>query len=262
MKSVSGSKDGYQAFALFDDGALWRFAHNRGEGAWNKTALNLLGVDKILCSPDAARILAITKKQSSVYDLATGAVLLNLDAVHSANWSQSEANSLVVCKTDGTVELYVDDKCVGSKPLERPQGASVESVHFFKEAWSDPDRPARDHVLIHASTDESGFVGFVSLESLKENLIDPKIENWTPIPANCFVANSPTEGIFVTGTESGAVRVWNASPSWESIARPLFELEGHLGSKIAYLTFSADGKTIISADMSNRLFAWPSISPR
>ncbi|MCA9159252.1 MAG: WD40 repeat domain-containing protein, partial [Planctomycetales bacterium] len=81
------------------------------------------------------------------------------------------------------------------------------------------------------------------------------------IPLGTRVAVSPTENILVTGAPGGTVAVWFAAPTHDPKPQQLFDLEGHRGEQLSCITFSSDGRTIVTADTKNRLFAWLSRDP-
>src|SRR5690606_22101591 len=81
------------------------------------------------------------------------------------------------------------------------------------------------------------------------------------LPLHSRVAASPTENIIVTGSATGTVAVWFAAPSHDLKPKQLFNLEGHRGEQVTCVTFSSDGRTVITADAKNRLYAWLSRDP-
>ena len=81
-----------------------------------------------------------------------------------------------------------------------------------------------------------------------------------PVPQGSRFAVSPTESIVAMGSPSGTLAIWFLTPSWSTPASPIFNLEGHRGAVITAMQFSNDGKTLVTADSSSRLYGWLSES--
>ena len=70
------------------------------------------------------------------------------------------------------------------------------------------------------------------------------------------VAVSPNGNVFVVGDGSGTLSVWFATTRWDTQARELYSLPGHLGAKVTALEFSKDGMTLLSGDSDGRVIGW------
>lgn len=70
------------------------------------------------------------------------------------------------------------------------------------------------------------------------------------------VSVSPKGNVFVVGDESGTLGVWFATKRWDTQARELYSLPGHIGAKVTALEFSNDGKSLLSGDSDGRVIGW------
>jgi WD40 repeat protein len=67
---------------------------------------------------------------------------------------------------------------------------------------------------------------------------------------------SPKGNVFVVGDVSGTLSVWFATRRWDTQARELYSLPGHIGAKVTALEFSNDGTTLLSGDSDGRVIGW------
>ncbi len=138
--------------------------------------------------------------------------------------------------------------------------AKLVQLSFFNETWEDPALPTRQFLLVHSEQANHGDLQFVAIDPAPAMAAShaPETEE---IPLGTRVAVSPTENILVTGAPGGTVAVWFAAPTHDPKPQQLFDLEGHRGEQLTCITFSSDGRTIVTADTKNRLFAWLSKDP-
>ena len=267
LRDASGDRSGRRLLSLLVDGSLWRFElDDKLQASWKPCSFRLPGAEKIQLSPDGQRLLVLgqdeagRRRWAKVVDAATGADVILLDGVVAGIWDPAQDASLAVSDGQGNLSLVNGSERSSLPNVPMVTQASIRQLQIFTEAWSDPSKAARKYVLVHAEDDKLGYVHFVPLFEANDLPAAQSVPGSDKLKGVRLVA-SPTESVFVTGDTGGTVTVWSASPSWDGQARQLFDLEAPRGAAIRALAFSADGKTIITADELSRLFGWMSQDP-
>lgn len=194
-------------------------------------------------------------------DPDSGHLLAEVGAMQAAAWDPGSAARLAVCRDDRTLEIISEGQV--TKLPEQPlmsADAKLVQLSFFNETWEDPTLPTRQFLLVHSEQANHGALQFVAIDPAPANAASHSPET-EEIPLGTRVAVSPTENILVTGAPGGTVAVWFAAPTHDPKPQQLFDLEGHRGEQLTCITFSSDGRTIVTADTKNRLFAWLSKDP-
>ena len=194
-------------------------------------------------------------------DANTGRDLHAIGPLNAANWDPSAPARLAICRPAGELEIFDSGQTLrlDDRPL-LSAAARVVGVSFFNETWKNPAQPKRQFLLVHSESPDKGGLQFIALDPAPPGATRPAAEV-QEIAGGSRVAVSPTENIFVTGAPGGTVAVWLAAPTHDSRPHQLFDLEGHRGEQLTCITFSADGRTIVTADTKNRLYAWLSNDP-
>lgn len=263
LVSATGTNDGKQLYALFQDGAIWRFSLLGAEAAWNKLPYSSLGASQISVSPNGEELLVLGADQVALVDPDSGAEVRSLGQLKAFAWRPLDS-ALLVCDGQKKFQLFADGE---TRELVIPESLlteQIESLHFINETWKNKGVEPRQHLLLHTSKNEFDRLHFLPLdrlvgeeEEVKKRLGEEDGEyKVTEVAKGSKVAVSPVESIILTAAPGGTVSVWFATPTWESNPRQLFDLEGHRGAEITVLAFSNDGKTVVTADSKNRLFAW------
>ncbi len=259
--STTGTIEGSTLITLLEDGSLWKFTTAQAEGQWSRLGYTALGATKIQLAPDGARMLIVNQGIGKLVETATGEEVGVVGPVQAVNWDPNSQDRLAICRPDGTLELWTGGQStlIAEKPL-LTSDARVVGLEFFNEVWEDSRNSTRQFLLVHSEGDNKGTLQFVPIDAAPANAADDQADVEV-IPVGSKVAVSPTENIIVTGAPGGTVAVWFATPTFDRKPRQLFDLEGHRGEDITCLTFSSDGRTIVTADSKNRLFAWLSNDP-
>lgn len=259
--AATGNRQGTALWTLLEDGSIWKFTVEADSGSWSRLKFNALGASSISLSPDAQQMLIINQGLGTLVEPESGRSLGEVGSVRGTAWDPGSPARLAVCRADGTLEIISQGQT--STLPERPLmsvDAKLVQLSFFNESWEDPAQPTRQFLLVHSEQAEQGALQFVAIDPAPPLAANnpPEVE---AIPLDSRVAVSPTENILVTGAPGGTVAVWFAAPTHDPKPRQLFDLEGHRGESLTCITFSSDGRTIITADTNNRLFAWLSRDP-
>ena len=263
LVSADGARDGKSITALLEDGAIWKFTAAE-KSPWKRLSYSALGAKRVKVSADGKRVMIDGAEGAKILDAASGDVLQDVGVVAAANWDAQGAR-LAIARKDGTLGVWSDGKLDWLDQKVDEAAGEVVDVQFFRESWKDQNVAARSHLLIHTENKQHGRLQFVSLEGDKLNANEAGAnvgqDDANTLLLGTRVQASPTEGIIVSGAPGGTVTVWYATPSFEAAPRQLFDLEGHRGAGITTLSFSSDGKTIVTADNEKRMFAWLSSDP-
>jgi WD40 repeat protein len=259
--SATGTRDGSTLITLMEDGSLWKFTAAQTDGEWTRLGYTALGATSIQLAPDGSRMLIIQQGSGTLIETISGREVSGLGPVQAAVWDLSSEDRLAISRPDGSLELLSGGQTtpIAEKPLLTGD-ARVVGLAFFNEVWEDSSKPTRQFLLVHSEADSQGQLQFVPVDPAPANAADDQ-PDVASIPSGSKVAVSPTENIIVTGSPGGTVAVWFAAPTHDRKPRQLFDLEGHRGEDITCLTFTSDGRTIVTADSKNRLFAWLSNDP-
>jgi serine/threonine protein kinase/WD40 repeat protein len=250
-----GNSDANSVVTLHQGGIMWRGDLQDGQWTWKPLTAAPLGARKISMSPDGKQLLILIEGSNGLSELMiadsnTGMGSESIADVQCGTWDGT--GELVYAKSDGSIELRTNG---APRFLGKMQdGHQVASLHFFVEPFTAKD--TRRWVMAHGKSSESA-PDLIQYFSLSENPAPADKLETASIPGGMnLLACSPMDGIFVVGGK-GTVQIHFASPSLEQYGKdPLFSLEGHAGAEIESLTFSADGKTLISTDSVNRLYGW------
>lgn len=259
--SATGNQQGTALWILLEDGAIWNFTTGSQSGNWLRMGYTALGASRIMLSPDEQQMLIFSEEKGTLVDAKSGLLIEDLGALRGAAWDPAAPARLAVCRTDGSLEIIAPEQTIKlpARPLMSID-ASLVQLSFFNETWADPTRRPRQFLLVHSETADKGAIEFVPIDPAPEDAPDSPAVT-VDLPLHSRVAVSPTENILVTGAPGGTVTVWFAAPSHDPKPRQLFNLEGHRGEQLTCVTFSSDGRTLITADTKNRLYAWLSRDP-
>ncbi len=278
--SASGDQSGRVLYSLHSDGTLNRFELlEDGQPKWTKLELDTNGISTIHTSADGGKLALLKNDSAQIYDVASKQLLKEFNAVAALAWNPTESAELAVSNPEGEVVIY-DSLLAEVQRLQVRKDANetVVGIHFFRETWANSEKAARRHILAHlrasgkdvvtlvsrdpvetaaklGATDLEDSDGSASIELAADGVIDavsdPDSRLAEELPVNSVLTVSPTEGIFASGTTSGTVSIWYCNPTFGA-PRQLFDLEGHRGASITALKFTADGKSLVSADNKDR----------
>ena len=259
--SATGNRQGTALWILLEDGAIWKFETASGSGSWSRMSYTALGAERVMLSPDEQQMLIMADGHGQLVAAQSGELIQELGQVRGATWDPANDSRLAICRVDGSLEILSQGqtRILPDAPLMSRE-AKLIGLSFFNETWADPNRAARQFLLVHSETENTGEIQFVPIDSAPKNASDAPPEA-AQIALHSRVVASPTENILVSGAPGGTVTVWFATPTHDPMPKQLFDLEGHRGEQLTCVTFSSDGQTIITADTKNRLYAWLSRDP-
>lgn len=232
-------------------------------------------------SPDGQRLLTIGSRQTRLWDLASGSLLMSYRphaAVASARFSKADGRQVITASADRSAKLWNTASALaeGGKLLG-PHGARLTYAEFSPDGtrivtcdaagkvvlW---DRATRQPLverqahqkavhqavyspngdkLLTVSADGKGQIWQVGEQSLEPLAA---LEGHTaPVLAGAFSA----DGRFVaTGSEDNSARVWSAQTG-----APLATLSGHTASVTA-VVFSPAGLRVLTGSQDNMAKLW------
>lgn len=263
LLSAVGDSTGRNIYALSTDSSIWKFSVNSDNTSrWSKLKVAPMDVNKITLSPDSRYLALHSSHEIDVWDLTNQTLAKRLDGAVSVCWDSNDAQTSAVCFKDGSLKVY-DQSWAVTRSIDRTIQADEQTVgvQVFHETWADPKQHARRHLMVHSRGTSNDSVAFYPIDPLPESVSTSAIPSASAnLPINSKVTPSPRDGVFVVGTDNGTVSVWFCMPTWGG-PRQLYELEGHRGAAITAMNFTTDGKTLVTADSKNRLFAWLSQDP-
>ncbi len=257
---ADGNRQADRIVTLLDGGALWRADLQQEQWSWQALTLAPASTTELKLSPDGQKLLLTASNQQGNRELLIanaerGTVISTIPSALCGAWNAR--GDLVTVMADGAVLLRSDSDERRLGNVQSP--TAVRDVHFFVEPWSDPSKASLQWVMIHTQ-EENGDAQIEYLPMSGAASDDPPRTARLP-EGSSVLACSPNEGIFAVGGR-GAIQIHFAAPSLALFgANQLFSLEGHAGADIQSLTFTPDGKTLISSDTANRQFAWLSEDP-
>ncbi len=261
---ASGASDGKSLMVLLEDGAIWKFSAS-DDKPWQRMSYSALGAKQLKVSADGAKLAIISAEGAKILSTDSGALLKDLRDVAAINWDEEQGSRLAVARVDGSLEIWSDGRLEPLAMKADVTGEKVVDVQFFKESWKNKSVEQREHLLVQTENKRNGRLQFVPLDgvviAVNEDAVAADKSEAQTLLLGTRIKASPTEGIIVSGTSGGTVTIWYATPSYEANPRQLFDLEGHRGGRVTSVSFSNDGKTIITADNEDRLFAWLSSDP-
>ncbi len=265
LRSASGARDSKTVYAQLADDSLWRFTYTQDAGPkWERLEYSKPGTRELKLSPDGSQLLLIGEQNATLVNTLSGQTLHEFDSCLGAGWDPQHETRLAVCASDGVLLLYHDGEMQTLKNKVATGGdRKVVDVQFFNESWSGGESEIRQHLIILTEASDSAEVSFVAIDELPKDLqiVERESVPQLSVAKGSKLVASPNEDIFVTGSPSGTVTAWFCSPTWAA-PNQLFDLEGHRGAAITCVAFTADGKTLITADEKNRLYAWMSSDPK
>jgi WD40 repeat protein len=265
LRSAVGDSTGRTIYALLTDGSVWKFSLNTDNTSqWTKLEVDSSNATALTLSSDG-RFLALNSPQAvEVWDVTNQSIVKRLDSAIDVVWDPRDANQKAACFPDGTLTVYdASWNVIKTISHKMQQDESVVGIQFYSETWTDPNQSPRRHLMLQTRNSSSDLVSFHAIDPppvSSSDLEEMASAVVTAIPRNCRIVASPREGIFIVGTENGTVNVWFCMPSWGA-PRQLYELVGHRGAVITAMKFTTDGKTLVTADDKNRLYAWLSQDP-
>ncbi len=257
--SASGNAAANRIVTLHEGGILWLAEFSGEKWDWTSLTAAPATAKRVTMSPNGSELLVFCSDEAGQGSLVrmeavSGKVVETMAQVQCGHWYDDGVLAMVTNDGRVLVKSGAEEKLVG----QVEPGMVAQSIHHFVEPWSDPNIPAANWLVVHSETNDASGAGEIEYFSLDAQPAgQPVARHRTSLAKGITVlACSPTDNIFVTGG-GGTVSVHFASPTLEQYGQsPLFSLEGHAGAEIESLTFSADGKTLVSSDSKNRLFGW------
>jgi WD40 repeat protein len=137
------------------------------------------------------------------------------------------------------------------------QGDVVKKIAFFEETWQDDGQTPNSYLLVQSQSEKEGRLWFVPLGQ-RDPLEQQDVRLFSKVvPRDLKLAVSPKDAILATGDTTGTIRIWFASPTYETVTQ-VYDLRSDGDSPIQAVAFSGDGDTLITSDSNNRLHGWMS----
>lgn len=251
--SSTGDRSGNVIVTLHEGGVLWRGQWKDEDWDWKQLETQDPGAEEIAMSPDGTTLWIRSSDSSRLTSAATGRAAAfhpHLDSCVVASWHPGKDSTLMAVNDQGRILQFEGE---GVVDLGKLDGRKVQSIHFFHEAWNEPQKEKTPWLALHCQSADGlshHELVYVKLES------DDWIEEVLPLPGKVTAIDcSPTEGLIAIGGQ-GTVGIYFASPSLGEPGKQLFSLPGHAGSDLVELRFSEGGTTLISADSNYRMFSW------
>ena len=145
-------------------------------------------------------------------------------------------------------------------PLEVEPGVLGDTAQDLSATWfaESTDGEMGDLDLLMLIRNEKGResrIDWCRIDRARRRLLrsDFSLANQSVIQR---VSVSPKGNVFVVGDDSGTLSVWFATRYWDTKARELYSLPGHIGAKVTASEFSKDGTTLLSGDSDGRVIGW------
>lgn len=244
-----------------ESGEIWTIDLTGDAPEWtHKEGWGSKDIARIILSPDGQRLATLsTNQQLQIIDTTSGKPVGDIiPAVAAVAWDDQTSSSLALVFADGRLEMLADGRrqAIDRKFALAP-GASISSLNFFVETFSNPQAQALRYFLIQSEDDAQGRIDFVALKPQKQENPEQRTVN---IERGTNIVCSPVDGTFITGNSKGTVKVWYATPTID-VPLELFDLQGHRGSPIQTMKFAADGKTLLTGDGNGTIYGWLSEEP-
>jgi serine/threonine protein kinase/WD40 repeat protein len=253
LLSAAGDRSGDIIVTLHEGGVLWRGDWTGSDWSWRQLEMQAADTEKISLSPDGSTLWIRGFEGSLLASAETGVPIDHQPELASslvAAWQPNADATLLAASPDGRIRRF---NGMDSREIGKLSGRQIKSLHFFSEAWNSPKKEKVDWLAIHCQSGDG-------LSNHELVYVQANAQAWEEVvlqlpDAVTKIACSPNEGLIAIGGQ-GTVGVLFAAPSLGEPGKQLFSLQGHAGSEICGLQFSHDGKTLISADRSHRMFSW------
>jgi len=256
LLSATGDRSGNTIITHHEGGILWRADWQADHWQWKQLEMAPADTKQVRLSPNGKELFIRLANGARLVSAETGSAMDRLPEASSMvemSWQPDAEATLAGVLTDGNVTL-IDQ--AGSRVVGNLGNRLVQSLHFFTEAWNDPNRPVSQWLAIHCQSGDGQSNDEIVYFSLDAD--QPK-ELSLPLSTRPSVVEcSPQEGLIVIGGQ-GTVTVYMAVPSLDEVGKELFSLSGHSGAELRSLKFTGDGRTLISADSQNRVYGWLSV---
>jgi WD40 repeat protein len=266
MLSATCNHDGTTLYKLQKDGSILRLeiaADNQTK--WTRMSYTAQECTKIAVSPDGNQLALFDEPNRSlrIVQATTGDSIAEYTNAVAMVWDpKAKANpTAAIAYADGKLKIV---NAAGVEELESVRlevGEQIQSLNSFTENFRNLETAPVQYVMVHTQKIDGVELGSGRLHFIPRDIGVEGNRNATWVQSigagTKEITVSPTDSVFVTGEDSGAVRVWFASPTWKKVDR-LFDLEGHQGSAIECIAFNEDGKTLITSDSAKRLLGWMS----
>ncbi len=254
--NTSYTADGKTLLQLYEGGTIRKLTFNiDGAPIWSLPMQLDDSAKRIAISPDGSQLAVLLANSGcKIFDISTGTMQHELDKVVQVAWDRSKTHRLAAMTADNSLILFdntdttqVTRTAIANIPLNI--GEQVQQLSFFAEFWKN-NRPATRYLMLHSETEQEGRLRFIPLDPEADTSRREPIR----LAPGAVVTPSPTDSLLAVG-QNGLVTLWLCLPTLDQ-PRPLYNLEGHRGASLRSLTFTQDGKTLISTDNQKRVLTW------
>ncbi len=204
LVSVTGTKDGHLLIALYADGSLKRFELADFEKAWKPCDFAAIGCSRVMLSPDGTQLALVGSENEKpfvrVVKTESGEQVLRADDATAITWDPNSLANGAIAYVDGKIETFVGHQrqTIATKALV--EDASIISLHYLVESWSDPQVQPVTHFVVQTETKEKGQIQFVPVEGAPRTAADKRtFDSLAKIEKGVKLSVSPTEAVLVSG---------------------------------------------------------------
>jgi WD40 repeat protein len=256
---IAGDRQSDSLLVLLSGGLVWKLSvDTQSQGTWSKLAYELPGATAIELSPDGKELAVFdqTKKNLRLVDPATGNMQREWTEIGAFAWDPKTGSDLAVLQASGAASIFAQGKETKLAIQDDLTGSSIESLHFFRERFQDPNTPPKTYLMVQSEREGKGRLSFLpAADQPEEGQDQDKLYRVEEFPAGLLIEPANDESVVAIGDRTGTLSVEYIAPSFETRAR-IFDLEGHLGGSIRTLKFTRDGRTLMSSDAQRRLYGW------
>ncbi|MCR9295447.1 MAG: protein kinase [bacterium] len=259
--AATSDADVSRVVLLHEGGILSQARWSGDTWSWSQLPTTAAGAQDVALSPNGeALLIRYADPQQGDFELrvfrGTEMVASEITEAICGTWLDNDRLALVMRNGAVTIWKEQDTQQVGSLPAET--NIRPISIQKFVEPWADDQKPASEWLVVFTVSDLGKRASYLPL--------NPEAEVEQPealalSPETTRISCSPREGILVAGEATGGLTVFFAAPSLAEPGTELFSLEGHSGAAIQSISFSPDGKTLVSTDSLSRLYGWLSEDP-
>ncbi|MEQ1826798.1 MAG: protein kinase [Pirellula sp.] len=258
----TADRAGNTVWSLRSDGVVLRLdVDEQGASSWQRLPFAFPNAHRLEASPDGRQFAVMEKDKLRLVSTTDGKTIQQFDSVAEFAWDPNADQGLGLVKNDGSIETLGVEKADTIDPVQL-KGASVKSVHFFKERWKDDNVKPLRYLLVQLKSGDvptqseskaDGELHFVLLDPPADVVNKERFIG--KIPSDAELAVSPVDSVLATGDTTGTIRLWLASPTYDKLGE-LYDLESERDAPIKRIAFLDDGDTLVTSDEKSRLYGW------
>ncbi len=241
---------------LHRDGSIWKLDLTEpNQSQWSPIPFMAKNADRIALSPNGLELAMHRADEQTlqILSMSDGQLIREHALIAQFAWDPKQPATLLLVSSDGRVDLSV------GAAIERIASLGLgddrmQKIFFFEERWKEADQEPESYVVVQTQNEKRGKLWFVPIK--RRDQVEHEVFS-KDIPMDILFTSSPTGSILVSGDSTGTIRIWFASPEFETMAQ-VYDLQTEADSPILSLAFSGDGDTLITSDGNRRVLGWMS----